>query len=308
MLLKRGSQDEYVVFLQYGLHILCFMTYGFDGIFGYNTEVAIKDFQKTYGLDVDGIVGDKTWRVLEEEIELIQRALKDKGIDIGIADGIAGSSTYNGVIRFQKNEGLVADGMVGKDTRKELFNSDNVPEKPSKPNGVKIFIDPGHGGSDPGAIGNNLREKDLTLEISLMLKDILVKAGYDVSLSRENDVYVSLEERARMANNLNSDLFISIHCNSFSNASANGTECFVHPNGRSEGKEFGKAVVKEMASKLSLTDRGLKTANFAVLRLTKMLAVLVETAFISSYSDAGKLKSRTIEFAEAIAKVVKDKY
>lgn len=123
MLLQKGSSGSNVTYLQYGLHIMCFSTGGFDGIFGDGTYNAAKRFQSAYGLSADGIVGDGTWNKLCSEIRSIQNQLNNKGFNVGAADGVAGSNTYNGVLSFQRANGLSADGQVGSATRSKLFSS-----------------------------------------------------------------------------------------------------------------------------------------------------------------------------------------
>ena len=85
-----------------------------------------------------------------------------------------------------------------------------------------VFIDPGHGGSDPGALGNGLQEKDLTLAIALKVGSILKQHDLQVGYSRTTDTYVSLEDRAKLANRSNADIFVSIHINSAKNTLARG--------------------------------------------------------------------------------------
>lgn len=157
---------------------------------------------------------------------------------------------------------------------------------------VKIFIDPGHGGHDPGATANGLREKDITLKIALKMKSLL--SGYEgvqVKLSRESDKYVSLADRVKMANNWNADYFVSIHVNA---GGGTGFESYIY-NGKYSGKQethrkrsiIHAEVMRQLAG---VRDRGMKEANFHVLRETKMAAILTENLFIDNKDDAAKLK------------------
>jgi len=98
-------------------------------------------------------------------------------------------------------------------------------------NGIKVFIDPGHGGKDPGAVWNGLQEKDATLAIALKLKVKLESAGFTVIMRRTGDQYHTLDEIVSMANNSGADIFISIHNNASVSTSANGTETYWCPNG-----------------------------------------------------------------------------
>ncbi|WP_338631928.1 peptidoglycan-binding protein [Clostridium baratii] len=315
--------------VQNKLNSLGFSAGSADGYYGNGTRDAVVKFQRARGLDADGMVGPSTWnalfgssangsgdysRVLKvtnplmygEDIRAVQNKLNSLGFNAGSADGYYGNGTRDAVIRFQRARGLEADGMVGPATWNTLFNSSSGGGSGSVSGGAignirKVFIDPGHGGSDSGAVGNGLREKDIALDISKKLGDILRKNGIQVKFSRTSDVYISLSERAAMANSWGADLFVSVHCNSFSDSSANGTECFSHPTAGTSTKGLSRNVANSIANKLVLTNRGHKEANFAVLRLSNMPAILVETAFISNSSNASKLKSRQYDFASAIA-------
>lgn len=169
----------------------------------------------------------------------------------------------------------------------------------------KIFIDAGHGGSDPGASGNGLQEKDVVLSIAQKLTGLFNAKGIQVSHSRYSDVTVGLSERAEMANNWGADLFISIHANALDGSgSAYGTECYTYPNSTAENKRLSVDVASSISSKLGTYNRGHKEADFAVLRLTNMPAILIETAFIDNSGDADKLKNRQSDFAQAIFEAV----
>ncbi len=154
---------------------------------------------------------------------------------------------------------------------------------------MKIFIDPGHGGKNPGAIGpNGLHEADVNLDIGLKLGRILTNWGYDINYSRVTDKTVTLSERARLANEWNANYFVSIHCNSNVNPNATGTSTyFFRPKTISEN--FAQTVNNNLVRQIELKDLGIFSANFAVLRLTKMPAILVETAFISNAYEASLL-------------------
>ena len=125
MLLKSGNKGIEVKYLQQALKIMCCNPGSIDSVYGPGTQSAVEKFQQEWGLGVDGIVGDKTWNCLLDEIKPIQRALKVKGFFSEAVTGIAKESTYNAVIAFQKSRGLASDGMVGNSTRARLFNDEN---------------------------------------------------------------------------------------------------------------------------------------------------------------------------------------
>lgn len=156
-----------------------------------------------------------------------------------------------------------------------------------------IVLDPGHGDYDPGAVGNGVNEKDVNLQIALIVRDKLVSDGYTVMMTREDDTFVSLSDRAEYANSLNADLFISIHNNSAENSSAKGTEVLC--NFSTNGKQLAENILNEIVKRIDTVDRGLKDGSrMAVIRRTSMPAVIVEGLFISNSSDAKKLKDNNI--------------
>src|SRR5690606_13737724 len=150
----------------------------------------------------------------------------------------------------------------------------------------RIFIDPGHGGHDPGAIGAKSKEAENVLAVALALEKKLIAQGYEVKLSRRTNVYLSLYDRANMANNWGADIFMSLHDNSAVNKTATGFERFIF-NGQVSSKtvKLQKSLHDSIIKGIGLRDRGMKRANFALIRLTKMPAVLIEYGFISNLTD-----------------------
>ncbi len=168
---------------------------------------------------------------------------------------------------------------------------------------MKIYIDPGHGGSDPGAIGNGLQEKDIVLPISLKIGEILKKHNVEVVYSRTTDVYMSLEDRVIKANQANVDIFVSVHINAYSNPAANGIETFSYPGSTKNSDKLAEAIQNELVNaRLFKSNRGTKTENFYVLRETKMTAALTELGFITNSDDVQVLKTKEKEIAEAVAR------
>ena len=172
----------------------------------------------------------------------------------------------------------------------------------------KIFIDPGHGGSDPGAQANGLVEKQLNLTVSLKLKELLLARGFDVKLSRESDISVSLTERCNMANSWGADYFISVHHNA---GGGDGWEIIhtIHTT-KSEGDELAEAIGKEF-SKTGQNKRrifSLESKNYlgqdyyTVIQKTNMAAIITEYAFLDSNDyEAVDSIEKLYKEAEAIA-------
>ncbi|MCZ1180111.1 DUF3597 family protein [Alkalihalobacillus clausii] len=154
---------------------------------------------------------------------------------------------------------------------------------------TKIFLDPGHGGSDPGAVGNGMQEKNLTLSISRQIRDMLVTEyeNVEVRMSRTGDTTLSLTERTNMANNWGADYFLSVHINA---GGGTGFESFVHTSQSSGSVRAQNIIHPAIMQQIGGTDRGKKNANFAVLRTSKMPAILTEVLFIDNANDAAKLK------------------
>lgn len=158
---------------------------------------------------------------------------------------------------------------------------------------MKIFVDPGHGGSNPGAIGvNGLEEAFVNLDVGLRLGRILEEQGYEVRYSRTENINVSLTERAEMANNWGADYFVSIHCNSNPDLVYKGTSTYYYRKGII-AEDLAATVNTALVSRIETPDLGIFTANFAVLRKTRMPAILVELAFLSNPQEADLLASDT---------------
>ena len=157
-------------------------------------------------------------------------------------------------------------------------------------NAVKVYLDPGHGGSDSGAVGNGLQEKNLTLDIALRTRTLLQARGATVRMSRTSDIARSLDWRVQDANAWGANLFVSIHINA---GGGTGFESYRYTSTGSGTVNahniLHPAVLSGMRSVASVTDRGKKTANFYVLRYTSMSAILTENLFIDRASDAALL-------------------
>lgn len=173
-----------------------------------------------------------------------------------------------------------------------------------------IVIDPGHGGKDPGAIGiGGLQEKNVVLPISSYVREALEAKGVRVQMLRERDRFVTLSGRAEMANRANADLFVSIHANaiSMSRPDVNGVETYYY----SSGRRLAASIHRSMLRNLNVRDRGVRQANFYVLRNSAMPAVLVETGFVTGREDAPRLSDENFRkqmgaaIAEGIIQYVK---
>lgn len=172
-------------------------------------------------------------------------------------------------------------------------------------NGTVVVIDPGHGGRDPGAVGiGGIRESEVVLDISRQVVSLLRQQGVEAVLTRSRDEEIELEPRVQFAERSNADVFVSIHANAFDarRTDVNGIETFYYSGG--SGQPLAKAVQDSLLRELGARDRGVKSANFYVIRYTSMPAILVETGFVTGSEDAARLASAAgrSRIASAIAR------
>jgi N-acetylmuramoyl-L-alanine amidase len=157
--------------------------------------------------------------------------------------------------------------------------------------GKIIVIDPGHGGIDNGAVGRQIREKDLNLEIAMRLKDLLEAAGAAVILTRDDDYFVGLYERPYLANYLLADLFISVHTNNHPDVNVHGIEVFHYPEHKSSHL-LAQDVLTEITRQTGLIGLGVKQDDFVVIREAQMPSILVEVGFLSNFQEENTLKTQ----------------
>lgn len=167
-----------------------------------------------------------------------------------------------------------------------------------------VVIDPGHGGIDLGAIGiNGTYEKNVVLKVAkeiLKLNKSLFENELDIYLTRYSDTLISLSDRSRLTKSLKTDVFVSLHCNAFQNSSR-GMEVYVHNSENPNSKAsiaLGVSVLDESTRKLSFKERGVKFANFQVLRETVLHSpsVLIEMGFMTNADEADYfLKSKNVK-------------
>ena len=184
-----------------------------------------------------------------------------------------------------------------------------------------IFLDPGHGGSDPGAVSGGVREKDLTLSVYNKVSSKLASLGYTVLTSRNVDKYVDLVDRAEQANNANADMLLSIHFNAGGQGVARGIETYYYQSqedrvpkinkenhNNSERLERSRKLANKVQQNLlyqtGANDRGVKRASFTVLRETSIPSILVELGFIDNPEERNKIK--TNEYQERLANGIVD--
>lgn len=169
---------------------------------------------------------------------------------------------------------------------------------------IAVVIDAGHGGIDPGAVGiGGLQEKDVVIDISHQVAEILEREGITAIMTRQDDRTIDLAPRVQLANRVNANLFVSIHANaiSMSRPEVNGLETYYYASGRNLAQAIQNTMLQDFPS---MPNRGVKQARFYVLRHTSMPAVLVEVGFVTGRDDARILSdaAQRTRMAEAIAR------
>lgn len=166
----------------------------------------------------------------------------------------------------------------------------------SIPNNPIIVIDPGHGGSDSGAVGvNGTPEKSIVLRVAKKMVELhgqIYSESFELYLSRYSDTLISLRDRTRLANALKCDVLISIHCNQAPRSTAQGIEVYItEGKGKFERESLDLAMglSQNLNRHLGFKNRGVKRANFQVLRETREVcpSILIELGFLSNKEEAG---------------------
>ena len=172
-----------------------------------------------------------------------------------------------------------------------------------------IVIDPGHGGQDNGAAYGYVEEDDTNLIIAFLLRAELASVGREVLLTRERDEFVSLRGRCDFANNVGAAMFISIHCDAFHKTTVSGMSVHIHHNSSQRTRGIAERIARSMAENFpGHLQRGVRESNFAVLRHTRMPAVLIECEFLSNPESRSFLHEpeNQLALSRAIAGAVQD--
>lgn len=322
-ILKSGDRGREVLDIQSRLKSLGYSlgTDGVDGNFGDDTLQAVLEFQQDNGLVADGVIAENTWCELVEsgyeagerllylkippfrgaDVLVLQRSMNCLGFNAGPEDGIFGSMTERAVLDFQRNSGLVIDGMIDDAVLKlidrvtkdgEMHSAEaKIPDRNGGSPGGKtidqctLVIDAGHGGEDTGVINSRgIKEKDVNLAVANHLARALAAAGAKVVMTRESDLHVPLYIRPATANTARADMFLSIHQNFSENTAAQGAAAyfFSRKGYYSEaGQQLADLIVASISAGVAVPAIPAMGRNFAVLRETEMTSIMVEPVFIS---------------------------
>ena len=219
---------------------------------------------------------------------------------------VTGPHLINGALHSFKGNGAWIKEI------KEEKSSDELPFATSNYQKV-IFLDPGHGGKDPGAQYLGLKEKDLNLQVSMQLKTKLESLGYKVIMSRSSDIDVDfITERSRMSNETNADMFISIHFNATGhglNSGEHGIQTYTYlptgnipsvinkkwhdnPTRLKYSYKLGSYIHQSVLTTTHAKDAGLLAKSFAVLRETNKPAVLLELGYMDDSKESQKIRTK----------------
>lgn len=297
-------------------------------VFDESTELAVRHFQQRRGISVDGVVGAETfaaltgahWRLGDrvlahnatqlmsgDDVTALQVQLLELGYDLVRADGIFGPTTAEGTRAFQRDYGMVADGVCGPATVRALRQlgrrvqggrpqllREMVAVAASGPSllGKCIVIDPGHGGDDPGMEHADVNESQLTWDLATRLEGRLSALGVRAVLTRGPNNGASDAQRAELANQVGADLVISLHVDGFSSPHANGLATYYYGGGESSstiGERLADLVQRELVVRTGLLDNHIHGKSWAMLRLTRMPTVRVEVGYLTSPVDRPRL-------------------
>ena len=297
-----------------------------------SVENAVRAFQQRRGMLVDGVVGPQTYRALDgarwllgdrilvhtpghlmlgDDVSALQQRLLGLGFSCGLVDGVFGRLTDSALRELQRGVGLRPDGLAGPATLRALGQlarsvgggapqalreADRVRSAGPSLSGRVVVLDPGHSTSEPGAQGGGLIEADVTLDLARRVEGRLAAVGVQVVLTRGLTGNPTHLERAELANTLNADLMVSLHCESLPRSpQARGVASFfyghtAHGGAWSvTGERLATLVQRELVARTDLVDCRSHPRAWDLLRRTQMPAVRVEVGHLSNPGDAQRL-------------------
>jgi N-acetylmuramoyl-L-alanine amidase len=316
--LSRGDRGREVVDLQTRLLSLGFDlgNRGMDGVFGSRTELAVKAFQQDMGILADGVVGEITWREIVEagykpggrllylrhppvrgvDVMELQRMLNDLGFDPGAVNGLFDERTTRALKEFQRNAGLVPDGVVDDGVFKTLktyaAQTLGTHQLPDKDGGYfldnlfscAMVVDAAHGGRDKGYVcPSGLTEAELNMAVAGELAQIL--PAREVLLTRSADEEVSNSDRAYLANSSGAKMVISIHHAHHKTPKASGTASFYFSRlgyQSHRGRMAATYIQRGVSQALGTRDIGEFGRSYDILRETNIPAVVLEPLYLTN--------------------------
>ena len=331
-IIKKNSSGEKVTDLQRRLKLLGYDlgTRDVDGIFGIDTENAVRKFQQDRGLLVTGVIDQETWQELVDagykigermlylkhppfrgdDVRVLQLWLKTLGFYPYNENGIFCERTHRALIEFQNNMDIADDGIVGKETLQHLKSlkriivskeTSNFPINKTMESKIKlrennIILDYSENLEDTGSSEKYLNEKIyICRSIVNFCRDMLIKKGIETLLSSgENErPNLFLYDRIEYANRSGVNLLVGVDLNYSEDKDANGCSCFYFKGLKSyslSGYRIANIMQDKIVGNLKVLDCRVHGANYAVLKATTMTSVLVEPAFISNYKERERIK------------------
>jgi N-acetylmuramoyl-L-alanine amidase len=319
-------------------------------VFDEAVEHAVRTFQQQRGLITDGVVGAATYRALRDatyqlgarplaylvsapvsgdDVLHLQERLLELGYDVGRPNGVFGAETERALRGFQRDFGIIVDGICGPETvsslrrlsprarggRPGLLREQELVRRAGpRLRGKRIVIDPGHGGSDIGASVDDVHEAELVYDLARLLEGRMVATGMEALLTRGPDQNPDEAERAHFANDEGADLFLSLHSDSNQSPLAQGVASFhfgtVHGATSTVGETLAGFIQRELAVRTGLLDCRTHPKTWDTLRLTRCPAVRVEVGYLSNPEDRASLADPAFRdvVAEGILVAVKRLY
>lgn len=319
-------------------------------VFDQAVEHAVRTFQQQRGLITDGVVGPATFRALRDatyhlggrplaylvsapmtgdDVFALQEKLLELGYDAGRADGTFGPQIEKALRNFQRDYGLVPDGICGPATVRALRQlapkvrggrpvllreQERVRQAGPLLRGKRIVVDPGHGGDDRGATYGQVHEADLMWDLARRLEGQMAATGMEAMLSRGASRNPTDPERAGFANETGADLFLSLHVDANSSPDAEGVACFHYgtPNGTTStvGEALAGLIQRELTARTGMLDCRSHPRTWEPLRLTRCPAVRVEVGYLTNRADRDRLTNPAFRdlVAESILIAVKRLY
>lgn len=314
------------------------------GVFGEATGTAVRTFQQQRGLTADGLVGDDTWRALVEsgyrlgdrllyvtqpmlrgdDVRELQRRLNRLGFDTDHVDGFYGERTRAAVRDFQLNAGLTPDGIAGQETFEALrrlhrhhqlapafaVREREALRRSARPSiaGARILVDAGHGPDDPGiTLDDGPAEHDVTWQIANRLAGRLSALSAHVVHARGPRTTPSRSERARLANLLDVEAIVSVHCNATGSPAARGVAAYYFGQEgfvSERGQRLAELVVDAIVARTRTAHCRTHPSTSTLLRESRAPAVLVEVGFLTHPQEGRLLQEAT--YQDRIASALSD--
>lgn len=312
-----------------------------EPVFDQPTDWAVREFQQNRGLVVDGIVGPETWGALQaarlslgdrllslagrwyvgDDVTALQERLAELGFDTGRVDGVFGPLTEAALRAFQREYGLVSDGVCGPSTLRALKQlgrlvtggrpqalreTEQLHRSGAALAGKVVVVDPGHGGSVRGAEGHGLDEASIVLDLAARLEGRLTAVGVRTVLTRGADSCPTDQQRAALANEVRADLVLSLHVDRADSPACHGVATYHYGTGSGAtstvGERLASLVQREVVARTDLLDCRVHAKTWTLLRLTQMPAVRLELGHVTHTGDAARLADPA--FRDVVAEAV----